>query len=526
MEKNQLDKMASDGLGESKYGVKQLLAAVYVIIILGVFPLIYHDYYFDIMSFKYTFYYITTLIFIILFLIISIAQGNIKWRLLFDFSKKKMRLSIPEVSLLAFALIAIISTVQSDFKYEAFWGNEGRYTGCFLLLLYCISLILVSKSFKMKRWILTLFLLSGMLVCLFGITDFFKMDILNFKVKMEPGQYDIFASTIGNVNSYTSYVALVMAISAVMFSSEKIFWKAFLYYICMIVSFFAILMGVSDNAYLALGTLFGFLPLYLFKSRFGVRRYVLILTSFTGVIYGMDIINKLFADKVMKIDGILQTLLGFSKLEYIVLLMVILSGLVYTIGYFTRNKNDELGHIWQIIWLVFVLSIIAAVVFALYDVNVSKHVERYGGLSAYLQFSDDWGTHRGYNWRIGVENYSRLSAIHKIFGYGPDTYGILTHFNNYTDMVMKYGEVYDSAHNEYLQYFITMGPLSLLSYMVFIISSGVRMVKRSKGDICVIAVLFAVVCYAVQAVVNISVPIVAPIMFILLAIGLAGTRDI
>jgi hypothetical protein len=526
MEKNQLDEMVSGGLGESKYGVKQLLAAAYVIIILCVFPLIYHDHYFDIMSFKYTFYYITTLIFIILFLIISIAQGNIKWSHLFDSNKKKIKLKIPEVSLLVFALIAIISTVQSDFKFESFWGNEGRYTGCFLLVLYCISIVLVSKSFKMKRWTLNLFLLSGMMVCLFGITDYFNMDILYFKANMLPGQYEIFASTIGNVNSYTSYVALVMAVSAVIFSNERIFWKALLYYICMIVTFFAILMGLSDNAYLALGALFGFLPLYLFKSRLGVRRYVLILTSFSGVIYGMDIINKLFANNIMKIDGILQALLEFSKLEYIVLMMVILCGLVYTIGYFTRNKNDELGHIWQLIWLVFVLLIIAFVVFVLYDVNVSNHVERYGGLSSYFLFNDDWGTHRGYNWRIGVENYSRFSTVHKIFGYGPDTYGILTHFNNYSDMVTKYGEVYDSAHNEYLQYFITMGPLSLISYITFIISSGVRMAKRSRGDICVIAVLFAMICYAVQAMVNISVPIVAPIMFILLATGLAGARDI
>lgn len=517
MKKNVQDNIASDGTEKNKYGMKDLLVSVYVAIILAVFPLVYHNYYFDMMDFKYTFYYITTIVFVVLFLIAVIVTGGMK--------QKSLRLTVPEISLLFFALIAAISTIQSDFKYESFWGNEGRYTGCFLLLLYCVSILLVSRTFQMKGWILNLFLLSGMLVCLFGITDYFKMDILNFKEKIEPGQYNMFTSTIGNVNSYTSYVALVMAVSSVLFSGERIFWKALLYYICMVISFFAILMGLSDNAYLALGALLGLLPLYLFKRRSGIRRYVLILTSVAGVIYGMDVINKLFSGKIVEMDGILQVLSGFDKLKYIVAVMVALSIVAYVRKYFTRNKKDELGHVWQLIWLVFIAAVAGFVIFILCDINASGNVERYGGMGSYLLFDDNWGTHRGYNWRIGVENYARFPVIHKIFGYGPDTYGILTHFNNYTDMVTKYNETYDSAHNEYLQYFITMGPLSLISYMVFLVSSITRMLKKANGDICVIAVLLSVVCYAVQAVVNISVPIVAPIMFCLLAIGLAGTRN-
>jgi len=293
----------------------------------------------------------------------------------------------------------------------------------------------------------------------------------------------------------------------------------------MVVSFFSILMGLSDNSYLALGALFGFLPLYLFKTKTGLKRYLLMLTSFSGVIYGIDIIYKIMPDKVLERDGILQKLAGYGYLEYVVLAMVVLSLLVYAIGYFTKTKDDELGHKWQYIWLLFILGTIALVAFILIDVNLFRHAERYGGFSSYLLFNDDWGTHRGYNWRIGLENYNRFSITHKLFGYGPDTYGILTHYNNFGEMVNKYGEVYDSAHNEYLQYFITMGPFSLISYLALLISSGIRMVRQSKGDAYIMAILFSVICYAVQATVNISVPIVAPIMFTLLAIGLAGVRD-
>lgn len=69
-----------------------------------------------------------------------------------------------------------------------------------------------------------------------------------------------------------------------------------------------------------------------------------------------------------------------------------------------------------------------------------------------------------------------------------------------------------------------MGPLSLISYLVFLGSSIVCLIKKSKENIYATAILFAVLCYSVQAFVNISVPIVSPIIFILLASGLAKNK--
>lgn len=509
---------------KNKPGILQIIAMTYVVIILGIYPLVFHDYYYDILVFKYRFYIATTITFLVIMLIASIIIKICNKVPLRTFFEMRKALTPSEISLLIFMIIAVISTIQSEYRFESFWGNEGRYTGCFLLLLYGISILIVSRTFDFNKWIVDIFLITGMLACLFGITDYFQLDIFKFKVYMNPGQYNMFVSTIGNVNTYTSYVALVMAVSTVLFLKEQIKWKALIYYICMIISFFAIIMGLSDNSYLAIGALFAFLPLYIFNTRTGIKRYILMISSFSVVIYVMDIINRTIPDKVLKMEGILQSLSGYSKLEYIVVGVVILSLLVYIFGYFTKEKDDCLGHKWQLFWLAFITIAAAALIFVLYDVNILKHVDRYGEVSSYLLFDDAWGTHRGFIWRIGLENYTEFPLVHKIFGFGPDTYGILTHFNNYHDMVGKFQEVYDNAHNEYLQYFVTIGPFGLISYIAFLISSGISMVRKSKDDARIMAILFAVICYAVQATVNISVPIVSPIMFTLLAIGLAGTR--
>ena len=501
-----------------------LASIYYVIIILSIFPLVFHDYYFDMLIFKYKFYYVVTLLYIGFVLVNNLIEVLFNKKGKISIKNIFMKLTIPELSILFFMFIAIISTMQSDFFYESFWGNEGRYTGCFTLILYGTSVLLIIRYMHFKNWILYLFLFTGFLACCFGITDYFKLDILGFKLNIEPTQYNMFMSTIGNVNTYTSYVALIMSVSTVMFSAEKIRWKMILYFWVMVSSFFAIIMGLSDNSYLSLLTLFGLLPFYLFKTKTGLRRYLLIVTSFLGVIYTIININKAIPDKVLAMQGILDHL-PVNKLKILLIFMIIVTATAYIVKYLFKSKKENLRFIWKFIWLGLLVLIICLLLFMLYDVNIEMNLDRYGPLKQYLLFNDDWGTHRGFNWRIGLENYNRFSLIHKIFGYGPDTYGILTHFNDLKEMSEKYNETYDSVHNEYLQYFITMGPLSLISYLLFLGSSLSCLIKKTKENIYITTILFAILCYSVQAIVNISVPIVSPIMFVLLACGLAKNED-
>lgn len=500
-----------------------LASLIYVCIILSIFPLVYHDYYFDMLIFKYKFYYLVTLSYIGFVILSNSVDAFLnKGIKLMQYSKIE-KLTISELSIIFFMLIALISNIQSDFFYESFWGNEGRYTGLFTLTLYGISILFIIRYLHFKNWILYLFLISGTLACCFGITDYFKLDILGFKVNIAPNQYNMFMSTIGNVNSYTSYVALIMAVSAVMFSIEEKRWRLVLYYLCMVCSFFAIIMGLSDNSYLSLLTLFGFLPLYLFGSKRGFKRYLVIITTFISVIYMIMVINKAIPDKVLEMQGIIDHI-PITGLRMFLIFMLCITVITYTVQYKSNNKNDNLGVVWKYSWLALILIVVGITTFMLYDINILMNTDRYGSITQYLLFNDDWGTHRGFNWRIAIENYKSFSPIHKIFGYGPDTYGIMTHFFDYKEMATKYNEMYDSAHNEYLQYFITMGPLSLISYLVFLVSSIRGLNCKSRENVYAIPILFAILCYSVQAFVNISVPIVTPIVFVLLASGLAKNK--
>lgn len=525
--------------------VTAFTTGIFVISILCIFPLVFKDYYFDILPVKYKYYYTNVLILAGIFLllvVIPLIIKNIAKLISVVAQKPKLKLHIsdvslgscgsnirvkiskmiPEVSMLCFLTIAGISTLLSDYVYESFWGNEGRYTGFFLLLLYGISFFIVSKYLKFKSWYLDLFLISSMLVCLFGIIQYFQIDFLGFKELMLDYQRDLFTSTLGNINTYTAFVAMVTGVSVTLFvqSKRKIF--SLWYYICSIISFFAIITGKSDNAYLALGALFGFLPFYVFRTRKGIKRYFVIIATFFSVIQGIDYINTRWSSHVLGVDSLFKVLVNYDNLLYFVVSLWIFCGMWYLADYMAKREDGKASIWYRYAWTGLVSLVVLVIIYMLYDANLGGNAERYHAIRNYFVINDDWGTHRWYIWRIGLENYMDFSFIHKVFGYGPDTFGILTMNNNYEEMLGVYNEIFDSAHNEYLQYFITIGPFGLISYLALLISSGVRMVKRAGDNPYVIAALFAVICYGAQALVNINVPIATPVMWTLLMLGLAG----
>ena len=174
----------------------------------------------------------------------------------------------------------------------------------------------------------------------------------------------------------------------------------------------------------------------------------------------------------------------------------------------------------KIAYLVIVLLGFVTITYILLDMNVFRqHVDIWRQLpSAYqLNLDDNWGTHRGHNWRIAFTNFTQnFSLFQRLFGYGPDTYLVVSERTFYEEMVQKYGEVYDSAHNEYINYLICEGMVGLIAYLGIIVSSVKLGLKNMKNNIYVLACVMTVIAYAVQAVVNIAIPITTPVFFVIM----------
>lgn len=512
------------------------IMAVFTFVVLAIFPLYYHNYYFDILKAKYKFYWITVVAMAVICLIVALVflfvdrmeyEGVNTKRFFSHFRFDSLKKQPAAYKFLILFLILVgISTLLSDYKFESFWGNEGRFSGLFLISLYVLGVFMIGKLGKIKKWHLDLFLLSGVLVCLFGITDYFRMDLLHWKAGVTSTQADSFTSTLGNINTYTAYVALVLGVACGLFTTEKNIFRNIWYFVVLLIGFFAIITGQSDNAYLALGAVFALFPLALFATRKGIIRYITVIASFMSVIKVIDEINKKMAEKVIGLSGIFDVLVRHKYLEVIVIALWLLVAVLY-IGdrVLMKDKEDKVGKWLRITWLCLIAAGVAAVIAVLYDANFGPNPEKYSSLSGYLVFNDNWGTNRGYCWRIGWESYMQQPLIHKLFGFGPDTFGILT-WPFRQDSLDTYGVFFESAHNEYFQYLVTMGPFTMIAYILFLVSSCARMFRYAKVQPWLLAPLGATVCYGAQALVNINLPIATPVMWALLAVGLAMCKNV
>lgn len=515
--------------------VNGTIVGIFVFVIISVFPLVFHDFYFDILNTKYRFYYVSVLLTVITMLLVAVIfivkDGKYyQWQ---NLRQIRVNLNIKSIrgcdwAMIVFVAASIVSTFQSEYFYEAFWGNEGRYMGLFLILLYGASYFMISRFLVLKKWYIDAFLVSGMIACIIGLLQYFKLDPLGFKAEIDASQFGVFTSTIGNINVYTSYVALIAGASIIMFISEINVPRRRWYLFAVVVSLLALMTGISDNAYLAMLAVFGLLPLYLFNNLKGIKKYILLVSLLASGFQIVEILNSIFPERVLGINGLFDVIAGNKYLPIMVAVLWCVTAILYQLDARldkrgTVRKDSNTGR-W--IWLVLIALGIVGVSYALYDVNILGNVERYGSLSSYLQFNDDWGSHRGYIWRLCMESYQRFPALHKIFGYGPDTFGIITVDSYYDEMVSKYNEIYDSVHNEYLQYLITIGIAGMVSYLLLLVASIIRMIRTAGENPVLIAIAFALICYGAQAVVNISLPIVAPIMMTLLMMGVSMGRDV
>lgn len=530
--------MAEDSFAAVCSSVINGIISVCVIVLMVVFPLIYDDAYTNIMDVKYICYYVTiigVLALLLIAVLVMMTIDCIKYK--GEHTKKVLSGLLPrnwrhtfmmcDIFAVLFGIAVCISTFHSDYFYESFWGNEGRYSGMFLLTLYVAAYLVISRFWRLKGRYLELFLISGMIMCVIGITDYFRLDVLRFRgPNIDLAESDIFTSTVGNINSYTAYVGMIMGFAASLFIVEKKKWKVIWYYVCMIISFFAIIMGCSDNAYLAIIALFGLIPFLVFRDRMCVKRYLIMLASFFTVIFCIDKINQAYEGIVIGLDSLFSVITGLKILPYFVIMLWML---VLVFCWYDKKcsaAGKDTGKRFLYVWGGVSVIVLLAVGFVLFDANLGGHPERYEAARNYLIFSEHWGTNRGYIWGASLKLFSKFTWAGKLFGYGPDTFGILTMKEIPFEMINVTKQFYDSAHNEYIQYLVTIGIAGLCTYLLFLGSALWYMGREWKENFYILGALGAVLCYAAQATININLPIVAPMMWLLLTVAIAECRRI
>ena len=330
-----------------------VIVGLWLLAMFTIFPLVYNYYYYDILQTKFYTVVILTVLMILALIVISGFGGGFK-----NFFDKlhskgfsawfKEEFDIWDICITVFMVMTVLSTLfAGQFIRQAVTGENGRYSGLFLISLYVAIYFILSRLFSFSKVYFTVFLAISIPICLFGYTDYFNMDILHFKENIDATQWPIFTSTIGNINTYTAVLAFYIAISGTLFITSPLdngknngesVGKLIFYYLIMLMNFIALAMGTSDNGYLTLAAFFGLMPFVAFRSMEGVRRFVLTIFTYLLGIRIIKLINTVYSDKVLGISGLYDFISDFKYLDLVIVLLLIAVIAMYFVAY--KNKKN------------------------------------------------------------------------------------------------------------------------------------------------------------------------------------------
>ena len=537
--KNTLAGTESTRINQRFGNITSTLMTIYVLFYLCVFPLATRDKYFDILQFRFQLYWIPTLIYGILFLVLGIfyllsdkrrnggtliakLKENLQWNVL------KTKLTKTDICFIALIFIMTLSVLFADYQYEALWGSRGRFNGLVLWLMFFIAYWLVTRFYHFKKWHLYAYLIAGCLPEIWGITDFFMLDLLHFHVGGAAEYIYTFVSSVGNINTYTNMVALHFGAAVTLFVLSECKWEKLLTFVAVAISSFAIVMGISDNGLLAAGAIFAFLPFVAWTSRQNVARFFVTFSIFATSVLVTAYLTTQHATIAVADGGSVLVTIGKTKAFMFLTVALLLLTTVIAVLFHRKKSAEQEEKTTQVarrIWLLLFIVAVVAVIVVLVDANSGRHPEIWEAYKNVLIFSDTWGTGRGINWRFAWEFFTQKSSfLDKLIGNGPDTYYIIT-MDNFKHLMKDAGYgIFDSAHNEYLECLVTIGVLGTIAYLS-LLATSLRQMLKNRENVYSLACGFAILAYAVQAVVNIAIPITTPIFMILLYVGINSSQS-
>ena len=506
------------------------LMTIYVLFYLAVFPLCIHDHYYDILTFRFGLFWKPTLVYGIVFVLLGLFylvadklynEGKIIKSFIGSLKNKgwKKYITKTDISFTALILIFSLSTALAEYPYEAFWGNRGRWQGLLTGRMFYIAYILVTRFYEYKKWHFYAFLLCASLVVIWAMFNFFLINFGMFEDTKDDYKYT-FVSSIGNINTYCNYTGMFFGVASALFILSEKMPENILIFVSLAIASFGQVMGLSENAALSTAIVLAVLPLCIVRTRMHIAKFFMAMLTYLAAMKITQVSTTLGYETMNDLDPSLQiTIAGkgfFSILLTAVLIITVLSAV-----YALRKKGTEDTKdvkIFRLFWTILIAAGICTIVTVFICANKGIHSELWEPYRGFLVFDDRWGTGRGLNWRLGMEYWlSDSTLLSKLIGYGPDTYYIIT-MDRFMKIMMAAGHgMFDSAHNEYFEYFITVGILGLVSYIILLFTVLRTMLRKKASGIRAAAV--GVIAYIFQAVVNIAVPLTTPVLMLLMFIG-------
>jgi len=419
---------------------------------------------------------------------------------------------MPELWAAIFGLSNIFAWFMSPNKSGSWDGTTGRFMGLSFYLVLVIAFILLSRETPVQWPVLISLVATSTFCFIVAILQHFGNDPFMLKDRMKDSQKEMFISFFGNINTYGSYITVVLPIFVALFIFGKKTWVRILSGVGLFFASVGIIPAKSDNVYLGVGVAY---IVILYISIY-YKQLTEFLFSCLIVISGLMIMayaNYFLGGSQKHINGIAQIVENPGIMTVFFLVILIAASLLLIF----RGVKYETYKAFQSVTLLYIITGVGAVLaIAIIGWGIKSGNEIF-------TFNDKWGTFRGYIWRRSWDVFKEGTMAQKIFGHGNETIA-LNMLKYHDEMVSITKKTYDNAHCEFLQYIVTTGILGAASYYGMAATSFGYILKRLKGDGIAIACLVGSIGYLAQGLVNLNQPITTPFYFVLLATGIGYIR--
>ncbi len=420
----------------------------------------------------------------------------------------------PDFWALLFLIANVISCIHCISPGLAFSGAMGRGMGAGFMIILCLGVIVIGRVCWVGDVNYYFFMALSAVSVIMAILQHFKFDVFYLREDIAKGQGEKFISLFGNMNTYGSFLAFAIPIFFALFIFAVADWVKISSGIMLFLMALGVIPAKSDNVYLGAGlalVVLFYISIYYKK----VLEFMISVTIFTVGLYVMAVMSRAFGGSKKAINGIA----GFVENPKMMLILPITMMVITIAVLIFKIRHRALYKMVQCkktLWIITALGIVC-VALVIYIGSKGSHTQIF-------RFDDDWGTYRGFIWKRSWRAFLAGSPLDKIFGYGNDMLLPVMKDMYYDEMIALTGKVYDNAHNEVLQYLVTLGIFGAVSYIGLCVSTFIYIIRRLDKDPILIALLVGIVGYLGAGLVYLNQPITTPYLFVMIAFAIGYVR--
>lgn len=508
---------------------KRAVVLIYTLAIFVIYPITVDDAYFNITLTKTNYFQKASIIFAVCFVVAFVL--DIVVHKYFEVDEKIIVednarfYSKPIFWMELFALANVMAWYMTDCSESATTGVTARRMGLIMYLIIAVVFIMIVTYSYISKVTVIAFAVTAVYTYIIGIVQHLELDVafwetgkksifefMHYRDRLSSDQFDIYMSTFGNINIFSSFIVISLCLFLGVFIFTGINYMKLISGTVVVLGGASLMIANSDSGYIGVaGAIFVLMLISYNQGK--VRTFIISLILLACGNLLVVLMNNFAVGEYDKRGGFAQAL---DRLDLAFILILALVMVMLIVHYLAVNHRDKLEKFNK--KLVTKLILIGTAVTGVITVVVGNLM----GVGIFT-FDDKWGTYRGFVWSRAWKIFCDAPLVNKLFGYGNESFGIYMKAYYYDDMVNIVGKIYDNAHNELLQYLLTLGIVGLVAYVGVFVASIVYMLRYGKNNYLVYAFLAASVGYFVQALININQPITTPLYFVIMALGVGYT---